>query len=601
MKLRPSIHQLLQGMSLSLSIIVGLTACAPAATSPVAPGAASVATPASAPTPGLTTSNPTPSVRVPSPAQAGSATPTPASAPSAPRPVASPAVSGETPRRGGILLSSMHADVSTFNPLQTGNGFDYWAIRPVYSQLVKLDFTDPTRSKVIPDLATSWSWGSDGKSLTFKLRPNVKWHDGVPFTSADVKFTFDNWYAPPKGVASPRKGLFWAVRTVDTPDAQTVTVGLKDVDPSFIASLAWGWNMVQPKHIADKGEDFARVVVGTGPFVFKRFEPGVVVEYARNDNYYEPGLPYLGGVKTYIVRDVNTMLAALYSKRIHWSSPAFCCSLTADQIDAARKTRPDLQAMDAPTTILGYLILNTTTPPFDNVKVRQAISEAIDRQTLASTGPHRPGLVSGPMLQSGAWALPENELRKLPGYGPDMKIRRARAVQLLKEAGYPNGLSAKLLVRTAKDFVDVGLGIQQQLAQVGIKVELEPRETVETRSRETQTRYEMSSAGWGVTDDPTVTFGNHWVSGAERNWSRYKNPRIDDLFNEQAKTLDGVKRKQFSNDISRMAITDAANIVLYYWSGYHIRWPFVHFRGFSGESGDVNDSNYSLETVWLSQ
>lgn len=590
-KLLPSGRQHIQGLGIAISIVVVLTGCAPAATPGITPAPAALAS---------STATPTPDALLPTPTKTGTTTPTPLPGPNAPRPVASPSTSGEAPRRGGILLSAIHADVSTFDPVPTGNAWDYWAIRPVYSQLIKLDPLDPTRTKVVGDLATSWSWSADGKSLTFKLRPGVKWQDGVPFTSADVKFTFDYWLNPPKGVTSARQSLFSGVTGVETPDSQTAIIHLKDVDASFLINLAWGWNMIQPKHIADKNGSFARVAVGTGPFVLKRYEPGVVVEHARNNDYYEPGRPYLDGVKTYVIRDVNTMLAALYSKRIYWSSPSFCCLVTADQIDAVRATRPDLQAMDAPTTILGYLILNTTVPPFDNIKVRQAISEALDRQTLARTGPHRPGLVSGPMIQSGGWALSQNELLKLPGYGSDLQARRERAKQLLTEAGHPRGLTPKLLVRTAKDFVDVGLGVQQQLAAVGIKVQMEPQETVETRARETQARYEMSSAGWGVSDDPTLTFGNHWVSWSGRNWSRYKNPRIDELFQEQARTLDVAKRKQIVDEISRAAITDAASIILYYWSGYHVRWAFVHFEGFSGQSGDVADSIYGLETVWLS-
>jgi peptide/nickel transport system substrate-binding protein len=229
---------------------------------------------------------------------------------------ASGAAAQERPRYGGILNWYVYADpgrldIHAESPLSVQQ-----VLAGVYSGLLHYDPDDPT--KITGDLAERWTASSDGKTYTFHLRKGVKWHDGQPFSAADVKASFDRVLNP--NFQSPRCGsmLKPMVAGVEVVDPNTVQIRLKFPAAPFVSAVASAWCRIAAKHVLEKYGDLTKpeAQIGTGPFKFKRYERGSVIEWEKNKDYFIPGLPYLDGVKQFILVGVPTQLAAAKARRI---------------------------------------------------------------------------------------------------------------------------------------------------------------------------------------------------------------------------------------------------------------------------------------------
>ncbi len=231
-------------------------------------------------------------------------------------PPAGPAGAQEKPRTGGILTWFDYGDPGRLDVHAESPLVVQQATAGVYSGLLQYDPDEP--SKVIADLAERWTVSPDGKTYTFHLRKNVKWHDGQPFSSADVKTSFDRLLNP--DFKSPKCGaaLKPMVASVEAVDPGTVEFKLKFAAAPFLPSIASAWCRVAAKHILAKYGDLnaPEAQIGTGPFKFKKYERGSVIEWERNPNYFIPGLPYLNGVKQFILVDGPTQLAAAKASKI---------------------------------------------------------------------------------------------------------------------------------------------------------------------------------------------------------------------------------------------------------------------------------------------
>jgi peptide/nickel transport system substrate-binding protein len=224
---------------------------------------------------------------------------------------AAPAVAQDKPRYGGVLNWYVYGDpgrldIHTESPLSVQQ-----AVAGVYSGLLHREPEDPT--KITGDLAERWTVSADGRLYTFYLRKNVKWHDGQPLTSADVKVSLDRVLHP--DFKSPRCGsmLKPVVASVEAADPYTVQIHLKFAAAPFIEYVASAWCRIVAKHVLEKfANDLSRpeAQIGTGPFKFKRWERGSVIEWEKNKDYFIPGLPYLDGVKQYVLVGFTTQLAA---------------------------------------------------------------------------------------------------------------------------------------------------------------------------------------------------------------------------------------------------------------------------------------------------
>src|SRR5258706_9718984 len=227
---------------------------------------------------------------------------------------------GQAPKHGGILKGMRAEDLPAgFSIHETWTILGFWPWMPCYSNLVIFDPFKPreTAETILPELAEKWSWQDDYRNLVFFLRKNVRWHDGRPFTSKDVKYTFDVVReaadAPAKLRLNPRKEWYANVEAIETPDPHSVIFRLKRPQPSLLLMLASGYSPVYPAHVPPA--DLRQRCVGTGPFKLKEYARGQMVEMERNPDYFVPGRPYLDGIRYPIITERGTRLAALQASR----------------------------------------------------------------------------------------------------------------------------------------------------------------------------------------------------------------------------------------------------------------------------------------------
>jgi peptide/nickel transport system substrate-binding protein len=503
----------------------------------------------------------------------------------------------ETPRRGGVLLAAIGADAPSLDAHQESTFATIELVAPLYSLLLQID--PLSYPKIIGDLATEWKIAPDGLTYTFRIRQGVKFHDGSPLTAADVKASYDKIVFPPPGVRSVRRNAYTAISSIETPDPSTVVFKLKFPSASLLANLASPWNVIYPKKYLDKDPNYFKTnVVGSGPFRFRSWTRGSTFEGERNPDYYVPDRPYLDGYKFYVSTETSVRAAALRSGRA-WIEFR---TMPEAEVVAIKKTLGDKAVVqETPATGLFGVGINNTVKPFTDVRVRKALTLAIDRYTggrvlypLASLRD-----VGGLMRPGTEWAMAETELEKLPGFGRDMDKNRAEARRLLAEAGYPNGFKTVLKNRNVKiPYQDWAVFVIQEWRKIGVEAEHRPLETASWFSDgRDKGNFELIVSGtFNYMDDPDL-FLQRYTTGDANNWGRFSDPRIDDLFARQTRALDPSERKRLINEIEKIVLDNAYYIPGLWWRRAVVHWAKV--RNYVAPPNHY--SNQRLQDVWLAE
>jgi peptide/nickel transport system substrate-binding protein len=506
----------------------------------------------------------------------------------------------ERPRYGGILNWYVYGDpgrldIHAESPLSVQQ-----AVAGVYSGLLQADPDDP--SKIAPDLAERWTSSADGKTYTFHLRQGVKWHDGQPFSSADVKATFDRVLNP--NFQSPRCGsmLKPMVASVEATDPHTVQFRLKFPAAPFVAAVSSAWCRIAAKHVLDKHGDLTKpeAQIGTGPFKFKRYERGSVVEWEKNKDYFIQGLPYLDGVKQFILVGGPTQLAAAKAGRIHlWDTWPPLRKTEADELKRARGDEIEISQNSINTLALVYM--HTQKPPFNNPDLRRAVNLAIDRQELvtkAFEGAGVPCALLDPKLV-GDFALPLEEVQKLPGCRQPKDQDIAEAKRLV-EKHHPNGVDVEAAVRSVGGYVDRAQLVLAQLRKVGIRGTLKTYESAAgfaVYGKGDFTFIAIQDRAM-VTSDPGDVFSLIYTSKAGSNWGRWSDSKVDELTDQGLRETSRDKRRQVYHELQRYLLTRDTTAVPVGWvEGFHFRDKRV--RGYKMAT-TVYDNNTFMK-VWLAQ
>jgi peptide/nickel transport system substrate-binding protein len=509
-------------------------------------------------------------------------------------PGAAPAA--ETPRKGGVLLAVIGADPPSLDPHQESTFANIQLVAPLYSLLLQIDpYNYP---KIIGDVATDWKISPDGLTYTFKLRQGIKFHDGSPLTSADVKATYDKIVAPPEGVNSIRKEAYTAVARIEAPDPGTVVFRLKFPSASLLGNLASPWNVIYPKKYLDKDPNYFKTnVVGSGPFKFKSYTRGSTFEGERNPDYFIKDRPYLDGYKFYISPETSVRAAAIRSGRAYIEFR----DMPNAEVDAIKKQLGDKVAVQQ-TPMVGQfgMHINNTVKPFTDPRVRRAVTLGFDRYTAGKvlytlTGLRDPG---GLMRPGTEWAMPPAELERLPGFWRDAEKSRAEAKKLLAEAGYPNGLKIVMKNRNVKlPYQDLAVFAIQEWRKIGLEVENRPVETAAWFA-------DLASASFELMIGPTVEFMddpdqflNRYTTGAPQNYGRFTDPAVDDLFSRQARALDPAERKKLVLAIQQRVIENAYYMPGLWWTRNVVHWAKVK----NYVAPPSHYTNQKLQDVWLSE
>ena len=507
------------------------------------------------------------------------------------------AQAAETPRRGGILLAAIAAEPPSLDPHQEGTFANIQLVAPLYSLLLQFDPQD--FSKIIGDVATDWKMTPDGRTYTFKIRQGIRFHDGSPLTAADVKASYDKIIFPPEGVRSSRKTSYSAVERVEAPDPGTVVFRLKFPSAALLVNLASPWNVIYPKKYLDKDPNYFKTnVVGSGPFKFKNYTRGSTFEGERNPDYFIKDRPYLDGYKFFISTDTSVRAMAIRSGRAYIEFR----NMPGPEVEAIKKQLGDKVVVQETGMISSWgIAVNHTVKPFNDIRVRKALTLGIDRYTAGKVLFPINGLklVGGSLRPGSEFSLPEAELQKLPGFARDAEKSRVEARRLLAEAGYPNGLKVVLKNRNVKlPFQDWGVFVIQEWRKIGVEAEHRPLETAAWFADGQNTgNFELIvSSPSTFMDDPDV-WVNRYTTGDTENWGRFSDPRLDDLYARQARSLDPVERKKLVNEMERIVLENVHYMPGLWWTRNVVHWAKV--KNYVAPPNQF--SNQKLQDVWLAE
>jgi peptide/nickel transport system substrate-binding protein len=564
---------------------------------PAAPG--STPTPALQPTPPPATPAPTPTptprplVVAPTPTPVGFVpTPTPTPPPEA------------RPRRGGILNWMNYADPARLDVHGESPLAVQQATAGVFSGLLHHDPLDPFR--IAPDLAERWEVSPDGTVYTFFLRRGVQWHDGRPLTAADVKMSLDRVTGKlDPAFRSPRCGglITPMVRETSIVDDLTVRVTLHFPTPVFLPSLASAWCRILPKHILERDGNFLepKSQVGTGPFRFKRYERGIVIEWERNGNYYDRELPYLDGVRQYIIVGVPTQIAAIKTGRVHLA-PSTWPGFTKSQALEIQRTRGDtVEAWQWSLNTIRVAQVNARRPPFDNKDLRRAVFLAVDRHAFIEKlweGSGTPCAILPPNLY-GEYALPLEEVLRTPGCRRPKDADIAEAKRLVAKH-YPAGLEIEAAVRQVGDYVDGAQLVVQDLAAIGIRASLRVFESAAGFAyygRGEHTFIAVQDTAMVVAEPYTILAVQFAVGGGQ-NFSGWRDEKVERWIVETLRELDPKRRVALFHEVQRYLLTeDSPHAVI----GWAEQW-FVRDRRLQGyKPAPTLYDNLTFMRVWLAE
>jgi peptide/nickel transport system substrate-binding protein len=450
---------------------------------------------------------------------------------------------------------------------------------PMYNNLVIFDQHVPqnTLSSIVPELATKWQWTDDGRTLTFSLREGVTWHDGKPFTSTDVKCTWDmvSGLVPGKIRKSPRQAWFANLESITANGELEVSFHLKRPQPSFIALLASGWSPVYPCHVSSA--QMRTRPIGTGPFRFVEYRLNESMRLERNPNYWKKGLPYLDGIEYRIVPNRATRMLGLTAGKFDMSYPT---DVTVPLIRDLKNQAPALQCTMRRTNVSTNLIINRDTPPFNNPAMRRALALTLDRQAFNDILNEGQGAIGGAMLPApdGVWGMPEEMTQTLFGYDPDVAKRREEARGIMRKLGYgpDNRLKTKVFTRDVPTFRDPALILTDQLKEIYIDSELDVVDTPLYYNRVFKKDY---SVGLNLTgsslDDPDQNFYENYACGSLRNYTNYCNPKLEKAFAEQSVETDIARRRQMVWAIEHELAEDVVRPIIFHGIAAACWQPYV--------------------------
>jgi peptide/nickel transport system substrate-binding protein len=507
----------------------------------------------------------------------------------------------DKPRYGGELIFPVPSEPPSYDGHREETFGLIHPFAPFYNTLLRVDPTDKTGTKPVPSLAESWTVSKDGLTYTFKLHKGVKFHDGGEMTSKDVKASYDKIIFPPAGVASDRKGSYGGVEAVEAPDPYTVRFRLKWPSPSFLVAVASPWNFIYKADILAKDMHwYEKNVMGTGPFIFVEHVKGSHVVGKKNPNYWDKGKPYLDGFRAVFIRDSAAQVAAIRGGRAHIQfrgfSPAERDSLKAALGDG-------LTVQESPWDCVLMVALNHEKKPFDDKRVRRALSLALDRyegsKALSKIAIVKE--VAGVQVPGTPYATPPDELAKLAGYGKDINAARAEARKLLKEAG-AEGLGFTFKNRgVPMPYEPLAIWLIDQWRQVGLTVK---QEVVESAAYYGQVlrpgNYEAAmdfQCGYIVEPDLDL-YKFTSVDRNPANYGRYTDRTLDDLYQKQSRSSDLDERKKYVRDFEKRLLDEEAHYLM------TLQWHRIVPHSSKVKGWQITPSHYlnnTLDAVWLTE
>jgi glutathione transport system substrate-binding protein len=447
------------------------------------------------------------------------------------------------------VIAAVSSTFTTMDPYDANDTLSQAVVKSFYQGLFGFD----KDMKIVPVLAESYQASKDGLSYTVKLKKGIKFHDGTDFNAEAVKVTFDRVTNPDNKLK--RYNLYKNIAKTEVVDASTVKFTLQEPFSPFINSLAHPSGVViSPAALQKHGKAIAQNPVGTGPFKFVEWKQTDYLKVAKFDGYWKKGYPKVDTITFRPVADNNARSAMMQTGEAQFTFP-----VPYEQAEVL-KGKPNLVLVAAPSIVHRYMSMNTLQKPFDNPKVREAINYAINKDALAKVAFSGYAIPAEGVLPKGVeYAV---KLGPWP-YDP------AKARQLLKDAGYPNGFETQLWSAynhtTGQKVIQF---LQQQLAQVGIKASVQALEAgqrvekVESAQDPATAPVRMYYVGWssstGEADWATrPLLASESFPPKMFNTAYYKNPAVDEDIAKALKTTDHAEKTKLYTDAQKRIWADA--------------------------------------------
>ena len=509
----------------------------------------------------------------------------------------------ETPQYGGILNFVVGSKIPSYDGHMESTFGMIHPIRPFYSLLIRINQDNPqSPTDFVCDLCDGDvpAATNNGMTYTFKIRKDVKFHDGEPLTAADIKATFDKIIFPPEGIPSTRKAFFSSVDSITVPDKYTVVFNLKYASGAFIPAMAAPYNFVYSKKDLDT-HGYAwhqKNINGTGAFTFVEHKPGAYVEGKKYANYHHKGRPYLDGYKAISAPKMAVRLQAIRGNRAGIEFRGFPPK-ARDDLVAALGDKIVVQESDWNCALL--FLPNLRRKPFDDVRVRRALTLAVDRRAgskyLSQIAIVK--TVGGIVFPGHPLAATEEELEQIAGYWPSIEKSRAEAKRLLKEAG-AEGLEFVLTNRGVdQPYRVVGTWLIDQWKKIGMKV---TQNVLPTPAFYDAVRKKHDF-------DVTVYFNCQSVvnpladvSGyqsddiAGNNYSGYQDREMDSMFEAMNRSNDPAEQRRIMRAYEKRALDEQAYQLITLW-WYKINPHRSYVKGW--KIAPSHYLNQSLDNIWL--
>ena len=448
----------------------------------------------------------------------------------------STAAAADPPKKGGTLRVGFYIEAATMDPHLSGSKIDRQVYHNIYEPLVTLD----TKLGIKPGLAESWSQ-PDPKTLLFKLRRGVKFHDGTDFNAEAAKFNFERMKTEPKSV---RKGEVANIDTVEVVDSHTLKVNLKKPDAALLATLTdRAGMMVSPKVVQERGAELQRNAkgAGTGPFEFVEWVKDSHLVIKRNEAYWnKQGGPYLDRIRYRPIPDDVVKLQSLQSGEIDvmdYVQPRDVAAVKADK---------NVVVVDVPSLADFAYQLNHTRPPFNVKALRQAVAYALDVEQIVKGVWLNVGVPANGPIPPTSWAYDKSI--------PPIRRDLAKAKAKLAEGGQPSGFSFTLTTNNIPINIQEAEVIQAQLREAGITVKVNLVDSVTLLSNGNSKNFDMISYQWSGRPDPD---GNTYqfyrtTPGTSLNWSGISNPQIDALLDRTREASSQAERRKLYGELTKL-------------------------------------------------
>jgi len=507
------------------------------------------------------------------------------------------------PKKGGILKYVVPAEPPSFDGHRETTFALIHPIAPFYSVLIRVNPDKPSSPTDFRcDLCTSMPKATEGGTkYTFKIRQGVPFSDGTELTAHDVVATYQKIIFPAEGVASARKAFFVSVESVTAPDPYTVVFKLKYPSGAFIPALANPYNFVYSKAKLDADMHwYEKNVMGSGPFLLDSREAGAVIRGKRNPNYYHKGKPYLDGFEAIFAKKQSLRVQAIRGDRAAIEFRGFPPKSRDDLKKALGK---EINVQESNWNCVLIATPNHTRKPFNDPRVRRALSLAIDRwggsKYLSKIAIVK--AVGGVAFPGHPLAAKKSELQKIAGYWPDLKKSRAEARRLLKEAGVPN-LKFELHNRGVdQPYKIVGTWLIDQWKKVGVTVtqRVQPTGPFYATLRKKKDFDVSLDFNCQAVVNPLLDVSKFISDDKSGNqYGGYQDREMDKMFTAMNQEASVAKQRAIMRKFEKRALDEQANLMITLW-WYRIIPHRSYVKGWK-----ISPSHYlnqDLSGVWLSK